>query len=140
MPRVKTMGWIGLSSALALNGCAEEASAPNAPAAIEQGGVAEGDVKPGTISDAMLPLESLQSQAPSARRRTTGVTTEGSEDGETVETTVETTTATESVDAAGPSVAEPLVPQIAPPIPPSPPPSDDGGGDEGGGGARQPVP
>ncbi|MEM9086114.1 MAG: hypothetical protein AAGB23_09350 [Pseudomonadota bacterium] len=136
MPSVRIMGLIGLSAALALSGCAEEASAPSAPEAVEQGGVAEGDVKPGTISDAMLPLESLQSQAPSVQRRTTEVTTEVSEDGESVEATVETTTVTQSLDAGTPSVAEPLVPQIAPPIPPAPPPSDDGGADEGEGGAR----
>lgn len=47
--------------ALGLAGCTEEAAAPS-----EQGGQAAGEVLGGTISDAMIPLEQLESQAPLA--------------------------------------------------------------------------
>ena len=47
-----------------LAGCSDEAVAPAAP---DNGGqAAEGDVLDGSISDAMLPLDTLQSQSPSA--------------------------------------------------------------------------
>jgi hypothetical protein len=45
-------------------GCNEEASAPT-----ERGGNAAGEVQGGSISDAMIPLEQLESQAPLAPRQ-----------------------------------------------------------------------
>ena len=135
MLRVKTIALAGLTGALLLNACSQEASTSDDPAPVEQGGEAEGDVKPGTISDTMLPLESLQSQAPSVQTRPTDNAADVSDDEPTTETSAETAIATQSVDTPEPTVAEPLVPQIAPPLPTAPPPSDDGGGDEGAGGA-----
>lgn len=44
-------------------GCTPEASAP-----AEQGGKAAGEVLGGSISDAMIPLEQLESEAPPAPR------------------------------------------------------------------------
>lgn len=49
---------------LAAAGCTEEASAP-----AERGGKAAGEVLGGEISDAMIPLEQLDSQAPLAPRQ-----------------------------------------------------------------------
>lgn len=49
---------------LAAAGCTEEASAPT-----EEGGAASGEVLPGSISDAMVPLDQLESQAPLAPRQ-----------------------------------------------------------------------
>ena len=45
-------------------GCGEQAAAP-----VAQGGEASGEVLPGSISDAMIPLEQLESQAPLAPRQ-----------------------------------------------------------------------
>lgn len=53
------------SLALLAAACTEPAPAPDA----EQGGEAEGEVLPGAISDAMIPLEQLESQAPLAPRQ-----------------------------------------------------------------------
>ena len=50
-------------------GCEDQA----APAA-EQGGEAAGEVLAGSISDAMIPLEQLESQAPLAPRQAPAVT------------------------------------------------------------------
>lgn len=44
-------------------GCTPEASAP-----VERGGEAAGEVLGGSISDAMIPLEQLESEAPPAPR------------------------------------------------------------------------
>ncbi len=49
--------------------CTEEASAP-----AERGGKAAGEVLGGSISDAMIPLEQLDSQAPLAPRQVQGDT------------------------------------------------------------------
>lgn len=49
--------------ALALAGCTEEAAAP-----ADKGGAAAGEVSGGSISDAMIPLEQIQSQGPLAPR------------------------------------------------------------------------
>ena len=48
-----------LALALLTAACTEEAAAP-----VEQGGNAAGEVLGGEISDAMIPLEQLESQAP----------------------------------------------------------------------------
>jgi hypothetical protein len=53
-----------LPLALAATGCTEEAAPP-----AEQGGKAAGEVLGGSISDAMIPLEQLESQAPLAPRQ-----------------------------------------------------------------------
>lgn len=50
---------------LALAACNEQASTP----AAEQGGAASGEVLAGSISDAMIPLDQLESQAPLAPRQ-----------------------------------------------------------------------
>ena len=86
-----------------LGACAEETEPEVDTSAT--GGEAEGEVIGGTISDDMLPLESLTSTSPPARQTVTTSTTV-SEDGETVETSVETVTT--NSDAA-------------PPAPPAPP-------------------
>lgn len=52
-----------LALALLAAGCTDEASGPAA-----RGGEAAGEVLGGTISDAMIPLEQLESQAPLAPR------------------------------------------------------------------------
>ena len=51
-------------------GCTPEASAPTA----ERGGEAAGEVLGGSISDAMIPLEQLESEAPPAPRERPSVT------------------------------------------------------------------
>jgi hypothetical protein len=53
--------------ALALLATAACSDAPGAPA--KQGDAAAGEVQGGTISDAMIPLEQLESQAPLAPRQ-----------------------------------------------------------------------
>ena len=53
-----------LALPLALAACEQQAAAP-----AEQGGAASGEVLPGSISDAMIPLEQLDSQAPLAPRQ-----------------------------------------------------------------------
>lgn len=93
---------------LALSACSEEAAAPEEAATAEQGGEAAGDVEGGTISDAMIPLESLRSQSPTIERRTT-VTTSSDGDGGS-STTVETTTVTTSGDSETPAPAPPVSP------------------------------
>lgn len=52
-----------LALALLVTGCGEDAAAP-----AEQGGEAVGEVLGGEISDAMIPLEQVESQAPLAPR------------------------------------------------------------------------
>ncbi len=54
-----------LAGALALSACGDEAAQGDA-AAVAQGGKAAGEVLGGTISDDMLPLDSLTSQSPPA--------------------------------------------------------------------------
>jgi hypothetical protein len=54
-----------LALTLALAACEQQAA--DAPA--QQGGAASGEVLPGSISDAMIPLEQLDSQAPLAPRQ-----------------------------------------------------------------------
>jgi hypothetical protein len=53
-----------LAVALALAGCKDDVAAP-----AEKGGEATGEVLGGEISDAMIPLEQLESQAPLAPRQ-----------------------------------------------------------------------
>lgn len=52
---------LSLALAMLAGACTEEAAAP-----VEQGGNAAGKVLGGDISDAMIPLEQLESQAPLA--------------------------------------------------------------------------
>jgi hypothetical protein len=65
--------------ALLLAACGDQTSAP-----AEQGGAASGEVLPGSVSDAMIPLEQLDSQAPLAPRQAVPV---GSIDAEQPEVT-----------------------------------------------------
>jgi hypothetical protein len=53
-----------LALPLALAACGQQAATP-----AEQGKAASGEVLPGSISDAMIPLEQLDSQAPLAPRQ-----------------------------------------------------------------------
>ncbi|PKP66118.1 MAG: hypothetical protein CVT85_03845 [Alphaproteobacteria bacterium HGW-Alphaproteobacteria-7] len=53
-----------LALVLALAGCKDDVAAP-----AEKGGEATGEVLGGDISDAMIPLEQLESQAPLAPRQ-----------------------------------------------------------------------
>jgi hypothetical protein len=53
-----------LALPLALAACEQQAAAP-----AEQGKAAAGEVLPATVSDAMIPLEQLDSQAPLAPRQ-----------------------------------------------------------------------
>lgn len=53
-----------IALALLAAGCTDEASGP-----AERGGEAAGEVLGGTISDGMIPLEQLESQAPLAPRQ-----------------------------------------------------------------------
>ena len=93
---------------LALAACEQQAA--DAPAA--QGGAASGEVLQGSISDAMIPLEQLDSQAPLAPRQTQA--TGGSLDAEQPEVTpvegVENAPQSEGAEAA-PAAPAPDQPQ-----------------------------
>ena len=75
---------------LATAACTEQ---PGAPA--EQGGAAAGEVLGGSISDAMIPLEQLESQAPLAPRQGPAPTDLDAEQPEVVQA--------EGVEGAAPS-------------------------------------
>lgn len=102
------MNRFALLAALALlaAGCTEEASAP-----AKQGARAAGEVLGGEISDAMIPLDQIESQAPLAPRQAPPV---GSVDAEQPEVT----TAPGIEDAAPSQEAE------APPAAPTPEPAE----------------
>ncbi|MEL6707254.1 MAG: hypothetical protein AAFP79_03145 [Pseudomonadota bacterium] len=104
-----------LSAAIlvSLSACGGEANAPEETAEVEQGGQASGDLEGGTINDAMIPLEALQSTSPTLKRQSTTVTTSSVGEGGT-QTTVETTTTVTSGSSNEP-------PAPAPPDPPAPP-------------------
>ncbi len=70
---------LALCLALALAACGDQAAAPT-----EEGGAASGEVLAGSVSDAMIPLEQLDSQAPLAPRQ---VAPEGGVDAEQPEVT-----------------------------------------------------
>ena len=93
---------------LALAACSEEATTDEGAAPAEQGGEAAGDIEGGTISDAMIPLESLRSQSPTLERRTTTVTTNDGEGG--ASTTVETTSVATSGEGEAPAPTPPVPP------------------------------
>ena len=61
--------------ALALAGCDEPAAPPS-----EQGGEAAGEVLGGSISDDMIPLEQLRSEAPPMPRQSAAPAAEAGED------------------------------------------------------------
>ncbi|MEO0420620.1 MAG: hypothetical protein AAF249_17315 [Pseudomonadota bacterium] len=106
-----------LSAAIlvSLSACGGEANAPEETAEVEQGGQASGDLEGGTINDAMIPLEALQSTSPTVRRQTTVTTSSDGEGG--TPTTVETTAIVTSASSS--ALNEPPAP--APPDPPAPP-------------------
>lgn len=81
-----------LALALLAAGCTEEASAPSA----EQGGAASGEVLEGSISDAMIPLGQLESEAPLAPRQAVPVGTIDDEQPEV--------TPAEGIEGGGPSL------------------------------------
>jgi hypothetical protein len=54
-----------LALSLFAAGCEEQAAAP----AAEQGGEAAGEILPGAISDAMIPLDQIESEGPLAPRQ-----------------------------------------------------------------------
>jgi hypothetical protein len=56
-----------LALTLLVAGCGEQADAP-----AEQGGAASGEVLEGSVSDAMIPLDQLKSEAPLAPRQAQG--------------------------------------------------------------------
>jgi hypothetical protein len=88
---------------LALAACGGEAEAP---VESDDSATATGDVLGGSISDAMLPLDEVRSQSPSAPRR---VTTPSGPSGE------EAAPASETPEAEAASAAP--APEIAPPPP-----------------------
>ena len=93
---------------LALAACSEEPTTDEGSAPAEQGGKAAGDIEGGTISDAMIPLESLRSQSPALEPRPTTATTSGDEGG--ASTTAETTSAATSGDGEAPAPPPPAPP------------------------------
>ncbi|MEO0589656.1 MAG: hypothetical protein AAFZ11_03740 [Pseudomonadota bacterium] len=111
MQRIIGSALIGALAGL-VAACSPEAETPETIAAPEQGGEVKGEVLGGSVSDAMIPLESLKSQSPSLRRQTTTTTVTQSADGG--ETTVQTTTVTQS-ESAGEA------PAPSPPVPPATP-------------------
>jgi hypothetical protein len=89
-----------LALVLALAGCSEDAAAPT-----EKGGEATGEVLGGDISDAMIPLEQLESQAPLAPRQAPSARGVDDEQPE-----VAGEAAPQSEGAEAPSVAPPPAP------------------------------
>lgn len=98
--------------ALVLAACGEE---PEATMADDTDGAAEGEVLGGTISDAMLPIDSVQSQSPTVepRRSSAGSDAAASSDGEDTAAaasdaseTSEPTGAAEPVLETGPATSE----------------------------------
>ncbi|MEE4288559.1 MAG: hypothetical protein V2J14_04255 [Erythrobacter sp.] len=56
--------------ALALSACGDDAADTAGDGSAETGGTVSGDIRGGTISDAMIPLEQLRSQSPPLERPT----------------------------------------------------------------------
>lgn len=115
----------------------------------EQGGEVSGDVLGGTISDAMIPLEQLQSQSPLAADLGEATNEEGAEIDDAEEAENEEGVLSDAESSAGPQVAPPLVPDTPeaeapasdapasdetsdslPVAPPAPPPTSAPAGDE----------
>lgn len=61
-----------LAPVLLLAACGDKAAAP-----AEQGGAASGEVLQGSVSDAMIPLDQLKSEAPLAPRQAPADTAQG---------------------------------------------------------------
>ena len=89
-----------LALPLALAACEQQAAAP-----AEQGGAASGEVLPGSISDAMIPLEQLDSQAPLAPRqvRTVGEDIDAEQPEVTPVPGIEGAPAEPAAESAGPA-------------------------------------
>lgn len=92
-----------LALTLALAACEQQAAAP-----AEQGKAAAGEVLPATVSDAMIPLEQLDSQAPLAPRQARAV-------GEDIDGEQPEVSPVEGVEGAAPSDGAEAAP--AAPIP-----------------------
>ena len=101
---MRIMTFAPIALAVALAACSDEAEPEAVQGPGEQGGKAAGEVLGGSISDAMLPLDQLQSQSPPLRTAPPG-------DGEAGEAEPEA----EAEEAEAPSApATPL--QVAPPV------------------------
>ncbi len=90
-------------SLFALAACGGEAEVP---AESDDSATATGDVLGGSISDAMLPLDEVRSQSPSAPRRVTAPASEGSD---------QAASAAETPEAEAAPAAP--APEVAPPPP-----------------------
>jgi hypothetical protein len=86
-----------LALVLALAGCKDDVAAP-----AEKGGEATGEVLGGEISDAMIPLEQLTSQAPLAPRAAQPAADLDAEQPETAEGTAPQSEGAEAAPAAPP--------------------------------------
>ncbi len=110
-----------------LSACGEEAAEPEEGTEAEQGGEAIGDVEGGSISDAMIPLESLSSQSPTLERQP------DSDGGARSEPSTAAPSASDPEPSAPPAEpsapaapAAPAAPSVAPPV--APPAAPDGRG------------
>ena len=92
-----------LALPLAPAACDQQADAP-----AEQGGAASGEVLPATVSDAMIPLEQLDSQAPLAPRQAQA-------EGENIDAEQPEVEPVEGIDAAPAPVEAPAPAPAAPP-------------------------
>lgn len=90
---------------LALAACDQQAAVP-----AEQGAAASGEVLPASVSDAMIPLEQLDSQAPLAPRQVQA-------EGENIDAEQPEVTPVEGIDAAPAPGEAPAAP--APAAPPA---------------------
>lgn len=97
-----------LALPLALAACGQQADAP-----AEQGGAASGEVLPATVSDAMIPLEQLDSQAPLAPRQAQDV-------GADIDAEQPEVTPVEGIDGAPVPAEAPAAPAAPAPAPGQP--------------------
>lgn len=97
-----------LALALLAAGCGDEAAAP-----AEQGGAASGEVLAGSVSDAMIPLGQLESEAPLAPLQAQGDTSAGLDAEQPVVTPAEGIEGPPTSEGAGAAPAAPA-PQTPP--------------------------
>ncbi|MFO6447954.1 hypothetical protein ACLBKU_12490 [Erythrobacter sp. NE805] len=95
-----------LAPALLLAACGEQASAP-----AEQGGEASGEILQGSVSDAMIPLDQLTSEAPLAPRQ---VDPAASDNLDAEQPVVDPALGPEGVPASEGAAPQPAVPVAAP--------------------------
>lgn len=94
------MGWIAVST-VALAGCGEDQVDRNG----DDARTASGEVRGGTISDAMLPLDTVQSQSPPLRSETPDARDNGDDDG--AEPAAEADEAEPSAEVGAPTEVQP---------------------------------